>query len=70
MSPSDTAYNVDRKVRAYLRAGVTEVWIIYSEGQHMYVHTKAGPRALESSDILDTPVIPGWSIAVGRLFEL
>jgi Uma2 family endonuclease len=35
VSPSESAINLDRKVRVYLQAGVAEVWVIYPDGQHM-----------------------------------
>jgi Uma2 family endonuclease len=68
VSPSESAAHLDHKVRVYLRAGVLEVWVIYPDGRHMYVHTGAGARFLAETDVLETPVLPGWSMPVGNLF--
>jgi Uma2 family endonuclease len=66
--PSEPAAHLDHKVRAYLQAGVAEAWVIYPDGRHMYVHTGAGARFLADTDVLETPVLPGWSMPVGNLF--
>jgi Uma2 family endonuclease len=68
VSPSESASHLDRKVEAYLAAGASEVWVIFPDGPHMYVHTLAGARRLAATDRLDSALLPGWSIAVGDLF--
>ena len=70
VSPSETATELDRKVRAYLEAGTAEVWVVYPDGQHLYLHTLEGARRLTAKDRLDCPLLPDWSIAVSDLFAL
>jgi Uma2 family endonuclease len=66
--PSESARNLDRKVQVYRAHGVTEVWIIYPEGEHMYVHAPNGVRELLNTDVLESPVLPGWSLPIAELF--
>jgi Uma2 family endonuclease len=68
VSPSESAYELNRKVRAYLDAGTAEVWVIYPVDQHMYVHTRTSARLLTLTERLDCSLLPGWSIAVSDLF--
>lgn len=70
ISPSESGIRIERRKDAYLRFGASQVWMIYPENRHIYVHTEAGIRRLRSGDALDTPLLPGWSIAVDQLFEL
>jgi Uma2 family endonuclease len=69
ISPSESAFRVERRINAYLRFGVREVWIIYPQDQHIYQHTEAGVQRLRSGNTLETPLLPGWSIAVDQIFE-
>jgi Uma2 family endonuclease len=69
ISPSESAIRVERRKDAYLRFGVTEVWMIYPENRHIYIHSETGIRRLRSGDLLDTPLLPGWSLKVDQLFE-
>lgn len=56
------------KVAEYFRHGVDEVWIIVPETRQVYVHrSQHDARVLSAADVLSTPQIPGWSIAVGDL---
>jgi Uma2 family endonuclease len=68
VSPSESAHNLDRKLRIYRAHGVTEVWIVYPEGEHMYVHAVNGVRELLNTDVLESPVLPGWSMPIAELF--
>lgn len=70
ISPSESGIRIERRKDAYLRFGASEVWMIYPENRHIYIHSEAGIRRLRSGDALDTPLLPGWSIAVDQLFEI
>jgi Uma2 family endonuclease len=70
VSPSESAYDLNRKVVIYLEAGVSEVMIIYPDGQHVYVHSGTGVRWLRGTDTLTSDLLPGWSLAVSRLFPV
>ena len=68
VSPSESASKLETKVERYLAAGVVEVWIIYPEQQHVYVHNSAGVRKITAAGRLDCSLLAGWSIAVSELF--
>ena len=68
VSPSETAADLERKVEAYLEAGTKEVWVVYPDGQNIYLHTPSGIRRLSATDRLTTPLLPDWSIAISDLF--
>ena len=68
-SPSESASAMERKVTAYLEAGVGEVWVIYPRTEHLFVHTIAGTRMIDRSGSLETPMLPGWSLEVGAIFR-
>ena len=68
VSPSESAGGLERKVDAYLQAGIPEVWVVYPETQHVLVHSSASIRKLDASAVLDSERLPGWSLAVKELF--
>ena len=68
ISPSEAAIHVERKTRVYLGHGVAEVWCIYPEDHRIYVYTKNAIRMLKDDDVLTTPLLPEWSVAVRDLF--
>ena len=67
LSPSEHALDVNRKVRDYLGAGSAEVWLLDPENGELHVRTKPGIRILQPDDALETPLLPGFSVAVGTL---
>jgi Uma2 family endonuclease len=64
LSPSESAMDLRRKVRDFLRTGSQEVWLLDHSNAEVLVHTNAGIRVLQGSDILETPLLPGFSAAV------
>jgi Uma2 family endonuclease len=69
VSPSESASGLERKVDAYLQAGIAEVWVVYPESRHVLVHSRASIRKLDESAVLDSERLPGWSLAVKELFS-
>ena len=67
LSPSEHAMNVRRKVRDYLRAGSKEVWLLDHANGEVLVHTNTGIRMLQGTDILESGLLPGFSVAVTEL---
>lgn len=67
LSPSEGAIDVRRKVRDYLRAGSKEVWLVDHSNAEILVHTAAGIRVLQGTDLLESPLLPGFSAAVADL---
>ena len=67
LSPSEHAVDLRRKVRDYLRAGSKEVWLLDHENGEVLVHTATGIRMLQGTDILESGLLPGFSVAVAAL---
>ena len=67
LSPSERAIDVRRRVRDYLRAGSKEVWLLdHAIGEEL-VHTPTRIRMLQGTDILESGLLPGFSVAVAGL---
>jgi Uma2 family endonuclease len=66
-SPSEYVIDATRKVREYLNSGSQEVWLLDSENLELQVRTKAGIRILDAGDVLETPLLPGFSAGVSML---
>ncbi len=70
ISPSEMARDVERKITAYLDSGVVEVWTLYPESQHIYVHQSNTSMLFKSADSLASSVLPGWSCPVSEIFAI
>jgi Uma2 family endonuclease len=70
VSPSNTAKEMREKADEYLAAGVEEVWVIDPKKNSMTViRTDSQPRVLSDSDVVTSPVLPGFSASVSEFFE-
>lgn len=67
LSPSESAVDVRRKVRDYLRGGSLEVWLLDYANSELQVHTATGIRLIETNGFLETPLLPGFRAAVTDL---
>ncbi len=67
LSPSESAIDVRRKVRDYLRAGCKEVWLLDHENAEVMVHSSTGIRALQGDEVLESPLLPGFRVTVTDL---
>jgi len=70
ISPTDTAKRLKRKVDAYLEAGSKSVWIVYPEACSVMVHTADSVRELKENQLIEDPLLPGFSTPVAASFEL
>jgi Uma2 family endonuclease len=68
VSPSEAAVELDRKMIAYLEAGVQEVWVIYPSSRHVIMKSATAIRDLGGNARLESPLLPGWSMQVSDLF--
>lgn len=70
LSPSNRRREMSEKVLDYLAAGARLVWIVDPRKRTVTVHAaEARPRHLTEEDRLDGgDVLPGFSLAVGRIF--
>jgi Uma2 family endonuclease len=69
ISPSETATTINRKLDAYLKWGVQEVWLIEPEIRTLFIHTLAGAQRLSEGAWLTSDLVPGWRVQVADLFE-
>jgi len=70
VSPSDTAKHVKRKVDVYLANGSQSVWVVYPDSQSVVIHTASSIRELKAAQVIEDPLLPGFSTAVSAFFEL
>jgi Uma2 family endonuclease len=69
ISPSETSTTINRKIDAYLKWGVQEVWLIEPEIRTLFVHTLVGAQRLSEGAFLTSSFIPGWQLQIADLFE-
>jgi Uma2 family endonuclease len=71
LSPTETASELEEKVRDYRAAGTTLAWIIDPASRIVSVRSASTPdRWLSEADTLEgDDVLPGFAIPVTRLFD-
>ena len=67
VSLSEQMIDVNRKIRDYVSAGSTAVWLLDHENGELHVRTKAGIRLREGGDLLDSPLLPGFEVNIAEL---
>jgi len=67
VSPTDTAKDIRKKIKAYLENGASSVWIFYDDGS-VAVHTATGVRELSGDRTLEDPLLPGFSVPVSTFY--
>ena len=70
VSPNDTAKHLKRKVEAYLANGSKTVWVVFPDSKSVTVHSVGAARDLKADQILEDPLLPGFSTPVAAFFEL
>jgi Uma2 family endonuclease len=71
LSPSETPRMIHRKLKQYFDAGVRETWIIDPESHTVEIWTGPNlPHTREGSDVLTSPLMPGFSLSLDTLFAL
>lgn len=77
LSPSTRRRDQQVKLGLYARFGVREYWLVDPEPQVLTTYRRAAdgsfPKAAnltaDSGNILETPLLPEWSLAMARLFR-
>jgi len=71
VSPSNTAFEVQRKIHEYFDAGVKQVWIIYPPQREVYVFASTNRiEVLQLGQELDGgDLLPGFRLPLATLFE-
>ena len=77
LSPSTRTRDREVKRRLYERAGVREYWLVDPDLNAVTVHRRTADGAFPAvahvtaarHDTLETPLVPGWSVTLTRLFR-
>ena len=68
-SPTQSLAELAIKAQRYRNVGVAEVWLIDPKQRVIEVWTAAETTRLTESDLLTTPLLPGFSVAVAALLD-
>ena len=70
LSPTDTQEMIDEKVAVYLETGVAIVWIVQARFRTVTVYRPDAAPVLfnETQELTAEPHLPGFRVAVARLF--
>ncbi len=69
VSPRDSWAAVERKVDAWLGAGVREVWIADPSRELVVSLTSGDRRTFDRDDALTSPLLEGFSVQLARVFR-
>jgi Uma2 family endonuclease len=67
ISPSERSPDTHDKLQAYLRYGTTEVWQVYPKSKSVVINRGGTSAILASGQAISTPMLPGFSLAIGTL---
>ncbi len=72
VSPSDSAQDLNKKVKQYFAAGCRMVWVVYPVTRDVAVHQADGSsHQVSGKQELTAPdLLPGFAVPVSTLFEL
>jgi Uma2 family endonuclease len=70
VSPSETAADLQKKIRQYLTAGCQVVWIVYPDSREIEVHDGSGSIHLlsENDTVTASELLPGFAVKVRGFF--
>lgn len=77
-SPSTWRYDVGTKRATFERLGLSELWLVDTQANSVLVYRRSTAKAdrfdvaleLEATEVLTTPLIPGFSLVLAALFAL
>ena len=69
LSPSESAIDVHRKKAEYLKSGSQEVWVLDVSNQEVYIHAPNSVRLLRGGDLLQSDLLPGFSVPVSDVLS-
>ena len=77
-SPGTWRHVTGAKRAAYERAGAPEIWLVDDAGGSVLVHRRSRPDArsfdvtieLSAGDVLSSPQLPGFALAIEELFDV
>jgi len=70
LSPTNTAIEMERKLKLYRQAGVREYWVIDPEnnGLTVYLFPNKSINTYECKDIVPVAILPGLNITLEQVF--
>jgi Uma2 family endonuclease len=76
-SPTTWRYDVGAKKAAYERNGLPELWLVDTPARELLVFRRSAPHAprfdvtleIAADDTLSSPLLPGFALVLGTLFE-
>lgn len=71
LSDSNRRYDIRVKFDQYERNGVTEYWVVDPDEMGIRVFRRAGEKfaLAEASETITTPLLPGFSLPLSRIFR-
>jgi Uma2 family endonuclease len=69
ISETDTAYHVKSKISAYLESGSSAVWVVFPSNRSIEVHTPGDIRDIKGDQIINDPLLPGFSMPAHAAFS-
>ena len=70
VSPSNSAEDLEIKVKQYLQAGAKQVWVLYPKTQNIHVFSANVTTVLGRTQLLTgADLLPGFSVKVADLFD-
>jgi len=69
-SPDDQQDDIDEKVRVYLAAGTTVVFLVDPGSKIVTTRDALGTRVIGENDVLEHRALPGFTLQVRALFDL
>ncbi|SRR5258708_10101463 len=72
ISPSDTAREINKKIRQYFDAGSRLIWIVYPDDLEVYVYSgsRTNVKVINIEGVLDgEDVLPGFTLSMRDIFK-
>jgi Uma2 family endonuclease len=70
LSPGDRRVDIDEKIRVYLAAGTSVIFIVDPKKLLVKVRDADGERVVGESEVLTHKALPGFSLEVHKLFSI
>ena len=70
VSPTELEVDLRRKIDVYLDGGSKSVWVVYPEARSVMIYTRDAVREVRGDQIIEDPLLPGFSTPVATFFEL
>jgi len=68
-SPGDRQEDIDEKIRVYLAAGTTVIFLVDPDEKTVTMRDARGARVVGYDGIVEHPALPGFTLPARRLFD-